>query len=484
MRFFCPGCGTRYTKNDEEIPPAGLSIPCEKCGFVIAVGHPKTIESIPSAAPIAGPTSNVPQASGEDQWFWSKPPTDSGLPLTDDSNSRPPETIRAHKRPQAKREKKVETSPAAQSTPPVDAIPPAPANHPDAIEAPPRKSVLDRLSLGKRLGSYLSEIGTGRSGAAFRFRDLFYAIAVPCDPRKLLVGAAGVFIGCLLCLAVIYFGALTKSSVGVTIGFVLGGLLFWICTTFALAITTYLADREMQEGKHLPLWLAVRFIKNKPLVAIATPLFFVVVALALAGGVALLALAGSVPYAGPLTYGLTFLVSFTLALGSVATLILLGLTSFSYLPILSANSAVLSAGPRHVLRFFWNRPGRYLLHILIAAACSLVIYAIVTTIIIQSMVLLSWIGDRVMGEGFLSVLNGMPRIVSVLAIFALPTEILAGFQEGWQFDLAGWLVFLGLLFVFSLAVAFVLVYFFGAGVVNYHLLTQNRKENESSRSAA
>jgi hypothetical protein len=58
----------------------------------------------------------------------------------------------------------------------------------------------------------------------------------------------------------------------------------------------------------------------------------------------------------------------------------------------------------------------------------------------------------------------------LLALFAAAAE------TGWQFSVAGWLVGLSLLLVFSLVFAFVLVYFFGAGVVNYHLLAARERE--------
>ena len=58
-------------------------------------------------------------------------------------------------------------------------------------------------------------------------------------------------------------------------------------------------------------------------------------------------------------------------------------------------------------------------------------------------------------------------VVLSVAFWAFARSFLQ--KEDWM--PAGWLVGLALLLVFSLVFSFVLIYFFGAGVVNYHLLT-------------
>ena len=42
MRFFCPGCGTKYNKPENEITEGGTSVTCEKCGFKISVKRPRS----------------------------------------------------------------------------------------------------------------------------------------------------------------------------------------------------------------------------------------------------------------------------------------------------------------------------------------------------------------------------------------------------------------------------------------------------------
>jgi hypothetical protein len=84
-----------------------------------------------------------------------------------------------------------------------------------------------------------------------------------------------------------------------------------------------------------------------------------------------------------------------------------------------------------------------------------------------------------MGDDLAGVFMEVPLGLFGVMVLAVPDPLLAMFSAaagvGWEFSVAGWLVGLALLLVFSLVFSFVLIYFSGAGVVNYHLLASREK---------
>jgi hypothetical protein len=103
------------------------------------------------------------------------------------------------------------------------------------------------------------------------------------------------------------------------------------------------------------------------------------------------------------------------------------------------------------------------------------------------MYLLSWVITTAFGYIFM--VDGLagggevPKVLmstpgGLFPMFALlfKTGMGVGAGAGWQFSIGGWLVFIFLMMVFSMVQGFVLTYFSAAGVVNYHLLTQDDEE--------
>jgi hypothetical protein len=86
-----------------------------------------------------------------------------------------------------------------------------------------------------------------------------------------------------------------------------------------------------------------------------------------------------------------------------------------------------------------------------------------------------------MGGDLASVFMEVPLGLFGVMVLAVPDPLLAMFSAavtvGWEFSVAGWMVGLALLLVFSLVFSFVLIYFFGAGVVNYHLLVSRERDS-------
>ena len=453
MRFFCPGCGTKYNKPEDQIPEGGTTVNCQKCGFKISVKRPRSRQK---AAEASKPKEKVDPET--------EPPT-----VAHDSRGDPTErVVRAEPPPKGK-------IPRPPDEPPEQEEPTREEEIVKPKKARPKKK---RAAPGRILG-YIDTLGTGRSGQDFRFRDLFYALTVPLDYRKLLVVGALVFIASLMFTGLTYLGTLTKSTVGVTIGLVLGGVLFWALTMLALGVSTHLTDREMVDGRRFKISESIKFVMSRPMTVLGTPLIFVAVFLILSIGVTLLSLIGRIPYAGPLVYGLSFLGTFVLSLLAVLVCIMFGLLAFSYLPAVVREGLGPVAGAKRMLSMVRSNLGRYMLHLLVVTICSIVLFVLLQFLVSLAMAHLGWLGAKGMGKDLAKVFMEVPLGLFGVMVLAVPDAMMALFSAalgaGWEFSVAGWLVGLALLLVFSLVFSFVLIYFFGAGVVNYHLLASREK---------
>lgn len=336
-------------------------------------------------------------------------------------------------------------------------------------------------------GNLLQNIGTGRSENKFRFRvrDLCYALVVPLDYRKLLCVGALVFVANLLYAGLLYLGSLTESNTGITILTIIGGILFWVLVMMALGITSHLTDLELTEGKQFPIIDSIKFALSSPLKVLGTPLIFVAIFLLLSIGVALLSVIGRIPYAGPLVYGMTFVAVFAMSFFAVLVYIIFGLLAFSYLPAVVHEGLNPIAGAKRMLSLIRENLGRYLLHLLIASLCAFGLLIVLQFIIALTMAHLGWVGAKAMGpEDLGMIFLGVPKALFGILTTTIPQHVLSMFsyasEIGWQFNVAGWMIGLTLLAVFSLVLAFVLVYFFGAGVINYHLLVAKEKQQQKS----
>lgn len=449
MRFFCPGCGMKYSKPEDQIPEGGTTVTCQKCGFKISVKRPRSRQK---SEEVTRPKEKVDPET--------EPPT-----VAHDSRGDPTERV-------------VRTEP-----PPKGKVPRPPeepmqfeesTQEEEVVKPKKSRSKKKQAAPGKILG-YVDTLGTGRSGKNFRFRDLFYALMVPLDYRKLLVVGVLIFIASLLFTGLTYLGTLTKSTVGVTIGLVLGGVLFWAISMLALGISTHLTDREMVEGRRFKISESIKFVVARPMTVLGTPLIFVAVFLILSIGVTLLSLIGRIPYAGPLVYGLSFMGTFVLSLLAVLVCIMFGLLAFSYLPAVVREGLGPVAGAKRMLGMVRSNLGRYMLHLLVVTLCAIILFILLQFLVSLAMAHLGWLGAKGMGDDLSSVFMNVPLGLFGVMVLAVPDPLMALFSAavnaGWQFSIAGWLVGLALLLVFSLVFSFVLIYFFGAGVVNYHLLT-------------
>ncbi len=455
MRYFCPGCGSKYTKPAEEIPAEGMTIRCPKCTFKISIKPPREAEAAPP--PVAASPEKKPA---------SKPSADPPTVLK--------EQLEAPK--DAALDEDEETMDQAfgeEQTDVEEIVAPTPSSQAKSKSKPKAKDC-----------PFLSSLGTGKSGSEFRFRDLFCALSVSLDYRKLLLAASAIFLGNLLYAGIMALARLAGNATVETIGGILGLAVFWALVFLGLGATAYQSYREMSKGKILPLGEGVTYLKARPFSVLALPLWVLGAVLLLGAAMAVLAVIGRIPYAGPLLYGLSFSISFALSLLAVLCCLFLMLASFSYIPLVAEEKLAGRAGARGILNLIWRQPGRYLAHFLLVC---LTVFALLWLLqVLASLALMGvlWVGGKAMGPDLGPVFLSIPGALFPVAQGWLPAPLMAMLAgaggAGWQFSIAGWLVGLAVLYLFSMVFAAGLVYFGAAGVVNYQLLRrrENRKEKK------
>jgi hypothetical protein len=180
-------------------------------------------------------------------------------------------------------------------------------------------------------------------------------------------------------------------------------------------------------------------------------------------------------------YGLLFFFTLLLALGVVLLGVVLILCVFSYIP------AADIMGPMEAARRVWkvirDRPGSYLLNLLVATLTAILLGIVLRWILQQGLSLVDWIGLKAGGDEFSNIFTAMPSALFGAFQGTIPDKLLSLMVAGeldWQFQVAGWLVAITLLLAFSMVLGFVLTYWFSAGVVNFRLCTQPKKEKKDA----
>ncbi len=415
MRYFCPACGSAHTMPDEEIPSTGTTVDCGKCGFSIKVKPPRRKAKSASTADLPADPEQKP--SGDEE-----------------------------KEPKEKVELDT-TEPDFQ-----------------AVEEP-------RPGISRELR--IPYPGCCRSGARFRFRDLFFALQAPLDLRKTLASAAGVLAGSVLLILILWLASLTKSQTGGVIGLIFGSLLFCACMYMGLGVAIKQADREMIHGGRLPLSEGIDFVKSHLVNVVGFPFLFVAGIVALGTVIAIFHLMARIPYAGPMLFGLTYGAVFTMGVLAILIGVLFVFAEFSYIP--AAGKHGLLGLAAHMWRLARRKPGRYALHLLVSYSVALVLAIVLVWILVKALWLIGMVGGLVGGGEFPKILLSQPGGLFPFLEMLFPTGLGAGIGQGWQFTIAGWLVFVMNMAVFSLVTGFLGTYLLAAGAVNYHLLTQDEE---------
>ncbi len=487
MRFFCPACGTAHSISDDKIPAGGSSVDCSKCGFAIKIKGPSrpkpaaaaTEQRVPAAtaapaAPAAAKTEQSIPAAQEPEEAWASEDTDPGAAGQDDwadegyADDLDPEPSAA---------------PAYEPEPAEPAEPAAPAQAAAAPKAQPKPKAKAKPKAKKPAAAKMPKMpkdvklpypGCGRSGDRFRFRDLFFALQAPLDLRKTMASGVGIFVGTAMFVLIGYLAMLAKSQIVGIIGMILGLVVYFACMYLGLGVATRQTDQEMLGGQRLPLSEGLGFVKAKLFNVVGFPFLFVIGIVAAGVVIAVFHLIARIPYAGPIVYGLTFAVVFFMAVLAVLIGVLMIFSTFSYIP--AAGEHGLFGLAKHLWQVIKRSPGWYSLHLLIAVVVSGLVMWVLVQVLGYAFSYIYMVDGLAGGGEVRSVFGNMPGMMGPVAglLFDLPGR--GGAETGWQFTIAGWTVFIFLMMIFSMVQGFVLTYFSAAGVVNYHLLTQDEDE--------
>ena len=454
MRFFCPACGTAHSMAEEEVPPLGTQVDCSKCGFSITIKAPRKPAPVPPAS-VAATEQSIPAAApaqAEDPAF-SDDDTDPGA---DDGGFEDEPALEA---------------PVASAA---AAAPKAARAEPKAAAKANPKGAKAKKAKPKMPGEVkLPFPGICRSGERYRFRDLFYALRAPLDLRKTLASGAGIFVGSALLIGIGYLATLTKSQIGMTIGMILGSVLYFACVYLGLGVATRQTDQEMQTGGRLPMSEGIGFVKSRLITVVGFPFLFVIGIVGMCLGIAIFHLIARIPYAGPIVYGLTFGLVLTLGILAVLIGVLMVFSTFSYIP--AAGEHGLLGLVRHLWAVIRRSPGWFALHLLVSSLVAGVLMYLLVKLVGAATVVIFAVDGMAGGGEVIKIMLSTPGAMFPMWALVFDTGMGAGMGAGWQFSIAGWLVFIVGLGVISLMQGFVLTYFQAAGAVNYHLLTQDEE---------
>jgi hypothetical protein len=261
---------------------------------------------------------------------------------------------------------------------------------------------------------------------------------------------------------------------------ILGGIILLGLNYLALGITTHLTDAELVEGKPLPMSKSWAFVKSRLLAVLGVPFMFIAGMAGLGLGIFLISLIGRIPYIGPIFYGLVFLATFAMAFSAVLLGVLLLVVTFSYIPAMAREQLSVRSTIVRVLKMVRAEPGRYLLHVLLVAVVTLILFFVLSQLLLYAMAYMGWLGSIGMRAELTNIFDAIPWALFSLVVLAKPATMEAffhtGTDSGWQYSLSAVFVLIGLMLIASMVVAFLQVYFCGAGAVNYHLMVRKEKK--------
>jgi hypothetical protein len=244
---------------------------------------------------------------------------------------------------------------------------------------------------------------------------------------------------------------------------------------FFSGIATAQTHAEMMARKKLPMSEGINFVKSRFGVVVGTPFFFLVLMVGVGAAMGILALIARIPYAGPILYGLTFMITMILGMIMVVIGFAWFLNLFSYVP--AAGSRGLSELTKYMFSLIAKNTARFFGHFALAGFVSSILWTLVNGIFSLSFIPILSVGGMAGGVHPMMTLMGMPRVLfGMLAPLMMGPvgKVLRGASAvSWEYDVGGWLSGIFLLLVICLLVGIVFSYWFSAGVVNYHLLTQD-----------
>jgi hypothetical protein len=321
--------------------------------------------------------------------------------------------------------------------------------------------------------------GCGRNFERFRFWDLFYALQAAFDLRKVVAHGLGFLGGTIIMTLLGILGGLIGVGWLNTIFGIIGMLGFLASVSIFSGIATAQSHAEMLARKKLPMSEGINFVKSRFGVVLGTPFFFLILMLGVGAGMGVLAGIARIPYFGPIFYGLTFMVTMILGMAMVVIGFAWFLALFSYVP--AAGSMGLSQLTKHMFSLIAKNTGRFFGHFAIANLVASFLWVLVNGIFSLSFLPIMGVGVQAGGANVMMTLMGLPKVLfGMLAPLMMgPVGKILRRAGGvsWEYDVGGWLAGIFLLLVVCLLVGIVFSYWFSAGVVNYHLLTQDEEQD-------
>ena len=500
MNFYCPNCKAYYTQPDEQIPPEGITVKCLDCGTLLSLSSPADAKASPHTA---ADSSEPDEGATEDEETVSVGPTLEGL----SGGPRPARTFEQEDSlpsspplgPSLAARVADSASPGASSlvgmrdmedeltvpsvgptSPPNLAIRAAlPATRPERDSRKGTKEAGKQAPRLARAGGQGSEARTGQTWPRWRWVQLWLAVRGAWQPRRTMESAVVIFAAFCIVLLFRWLGLRIENpalSAGMS---VLGLAAGWLALSMLAGGITTCLHQEFSQGRRISLMQGIRWsMEHLASVALA-PMVLVGLGLVLVLAEGLLHLLGLIPELGRVLYGVTFVLSLLLALGTVLCLLLGVVICFLYLARLQAADR----GPAQVVREVVALLAGQGVHAAVMLVLSLIVGGLMLSVIIiaaaGALGITTAMGLGLLGNDFSLMTAGLPGPVLAIMqpLLGLIEAEPAGLAEelALRFQVGGLFMGLGLVFWLGVLASFLLSYFCGAGLITYYVLVERSR---------
>jgi hypothetical protein len=308
------------------------------------------------------------------------------------------------------------------------------------------------------------------------FKDIPRAIPVSFDPRTLFTGAAGLFLSAIAYGLAHWLGLKTGERAAYRVFAVLGAIAASCIWVLFAGIIARMSLTQLLERRRARADEVRRFILERGIALVGTPVAFGILGLAFLGFMALIELIGAVPGVGPIVFGASFILVFFLAFMATLTVVVHTLGTFLYPSIIALKGAGALGVLMEMFQLVRRRGFTLLLYEAIVGVAGLVMTAVLGAVVWAGLYVANWSALAVMGSKFEQSLAAIPEFFRV---FLRPFErwlpyVPEQLEVPWHYDLSGLLLGVSLLCIIVATAVYPFVLFNTAGSITYLILKNDR----------
>ncbi|HXI03219.1 MAG TPA: hypothetical protein VNI57_08570 [Candidatus Saccharimonadales bacterium] len=309
---------------------------------------------------------------------------------------------------------------------------------------------------------------------AWALRDLLSAVTLSFDRKKLLTGAAGLFLSAFVFGTVRWLGLLTGEEGAIRVFSILGLILascVWVVFSGVIAKMSLV---ELLERRPAGTEEIRRFLAERWTTLVGTPVAFGALSLALLAVMAAIQLVGKIPGLGPIIFASSFLLAFTLAFGAALTALVHAMGAFLYPSIVALRGGGAVGVVTEMFDLVRKHGVLIVIYEAVAGLLGLVMTTLIGIVVWAGLYIVNWSALAIMNEKFRLSLAGIP---SFFRVFLRPFQpwlplIPGPLPVAWHYDLSGFLLGFSLLWIVIATAVYPFVFFNAAGSITYLILRQ------------